>query len=155
MKIVIKLSLVVCVLAVSSAQGQDRNWSDEENAVWMVVKESWAAQAAEDGKWPAYFTHDSFIQWADNVAAPRDRQAYIAWQRESDVAVDTKSHEITPYALTIEGDTAVVTYLAEMELEYTDGEVDSVTRNIFEVLIRNEGKWQYLASTDFTPNHEE
>ena len=119
------------------------------------MKLSWVSQVNEDGTWPNAFTHDKLVQWADNEAAPRDKESYNKWTRESEEAGDFTSHDLTPLAISVEGDTAVVGYTAVIGFKGTDGEAGSSTRNIFEVLIRDGDSWQYLGSIDFTPNHED
>ena len=115
---------------------------------------AWAAQAAENGKWPGDFSHEKFITWEDSRAEPQELADYIVRQRENDKAGDLTSHGVTPLTITIVGDTAVVAYSAELEFVNNVGETGSSVRNFLEVLIRDGGGWQYLASTDFTPNHE-
>ena len=154
MRTITRLIFIVGVLAVTSAQAQMPNWSNEQAAVWTVVEQSWAAQAAENGKWPGDFSHEKFITWEDSRAEPQELADYIVRQRENDKAGDLTSHGVTPLTITIVGDTAVVAYSAELEFVNNVGETGSSVRNFLEVLIRDGGGWQYLASTDFTPNHE-
>lgn len=154
MRTIAKFICLVGALAITSAQAQMPELSVDQAAVWTVVEDSWAAQAAEDGKWPAAFSHEKFISWEDARAAPEDLEPYAARQRENDKAGDLTSHDLSPMTIKIAGDTAVVAYSAKLEFASSDGETGSATRNILEVLVRDGGSWRYLASVDFTPNND-
>ena len=153
MKKTTKLLLIAGALVAACAQAQAPTWSEEQAAVWTVVEQSWEAQAAENGKWPGDFTHEKFVQWADNLPAPRGKETYIAWQRGGDEVSDTVWHEITPLAITVVGDTAVVMYSALLLVENSDGERDAAVINVVETLIRDGSSWEYLASSNFSPSY--
>ena len=153
MRKITKLLLVAGFFVATGAQAQDRAWSDVQSSVWTVVEQSWDAQAAENGKWPGDFVHDDVIQWSDNFPAPRGKDAYIAWQRSVDESSDSVWHEISPLAITVVGDTAVVAYSAFLGFENSDGSSGTVVRSIVEVLIRDGRSWKYLATSDFSPSY--
>ena len=148
-----KLLLTVGVLVATGAQAQAPTWSDEQAAVWTVVERSWDSQVAEDGKWPADYTHEMFVEWEAGLKAPRDRETYIAWQRLTDAASDTVWRETTPLAITVVDDTAVVMYSATLVFEDSAGEQDSAVISLVEVLIRDGQSWEYLASSNFLPSY--
>ncbi len=148
-----KLLLIAGTLVAACAQAQAPTWSDEQAAVWTIVEQSWDAQIAENGKWPGDFTHEKFVEWEANLLAPRDRETYIAWQRLLDEAIDTVWHEITPLAITVVGDTAVVMYSALLLTENSDGESNAAVISLVEVLIRDDRSWEYLASSNFSPSY--
>lgn len=154
MRTIANFICLVGALVVTSAQAQTSEWSAEQAAIWTVVEDSWAAQAAENGKWPAAFSHEKFISWEDSRAAPEVLEVYAARQRENDKAGDLTSHDVSPMTIKIMGDTAVVAYSAKLEFASSDGETGSASRNILEVLVRDGGSWRYLASVDFTPNDD-
>jgi len=153
MKKTTKLLLIAGALVAACAQAQAPTWSDEQAAVWTVVEQSWDDQVAENGKWPGDFTHEKYVLWADNLPAPRGKVTYIASQRATDEASDTVWHEITPLAITIVGDTAVVMYSALLGIENTDGERNNVVLSLVEVLIRDGESWEYLATSNFSPGY--
>ena len=153
MKKTTKLLLIAGALVAACAQAQAPTWSEEQAAVWTVVEQSWEAQAAENGKWPGDFTHEKFVQWADNQPAPRGKETYIAWVRGGDEVSDTVWHEITPLAITVVGDTAVVMYSALLLVENNDGERDTAVFNVVETLIRDGRSWEYLATSNFSPSY--
>ena len=153
MKKTTKLLLIAGALVAACAQAQAPTWSDEQAAVWTVVEQSWDDQVAENGKWPGDFTHEKFVLWAENLPAPRGKETYTASQRAADEASDTVWHENTPLAITVVGDTAVVMYSTLLGIENSDGEVNNFVLSFVEVLIRDGGSWEYLASGNFSPSY--
>ena len=139
-------------LVAACAQAQAPTWSDEQAAVWTIVEQSWDDQVAENGRWPGDFTHEKYVEWADNLPAPIGKERSIARQRLVDESSDTVWHEITPLVITVVGDTAVVMYSAILIIENSDGDHDPVVSSLHEVLVRDGGSWQYLAETNFTPD---
>ena len=148
-----KLLLIAGALVAGCAQAQAPTWSDEQAAVWSVVEQSWESQVAEDGKWPGDFTHEKFVEWAENLPAPRGKETSIARQRGVDEAIDIAWHESTPLAITVVGDTAVVMYSTLFLVINSDGESNSVVISVVEVLIRDGTSWEYLASSNFSPSY--
>ncbi len=153
MKKTTKLLHIAGALVAACAQAQAPTWSDEQAAVWAVVEQSWDSQVAEDGKWPGDYTHEKFVEWTDNLPAPRGKETSIARQRGVDEAFDTAWHEITPLAITVVGDTAVVMYSALLLTENSDGESNAAVISLVEVLIRDDRSWEYLASSNFSPSY--
>ena len=144
--------LIAGALVAACAEAQAPTWSDEQTAVWTVVEQSWDAQVAENGRWPGDFTHEKFVEWADNLPAPRGKEKSIARQRLADEASNTVWHEITPLVITVVGDTAVVMYSALLIIENSDGDRNPVVLSVDEVLVRDGGSWEYLATSNFSPS---
>ncbi len=153
MKKTTKLLLIASALVAACVQAQAPTWSDEQAAVWTIVEQSWDSQVAEDGKWPSDYTHERYVAWAENLPAPRVKETTIARQRTVDEAFDTVWHEITPLAITVVGDTAVVMYSTIFAADNSDGERNTVVISVAEVLIRDGGTWEVLASTTFSPDY--
>jgi len=145
--------LIAGALVAGCAQAQAPTWSDEQAAVWMVVEQSWDSQAAEDGKWPGDYAHEKYVEWAQNLPAPRDKETSIARQRGVDEAIDIAWHENTPLAITVVDDTAVVMYSAMFLAVNSDGESNSVVISVVEFLIRDGRSWKYLATSNFSPDY--
>ena len=153
MKKTTKLLLIAGALVVACAQAQAPTWSDEQAAVWAVVEQSWDSQVAEDGKWPGDYTHEKFVGWGENLPAPRGKETSIARRRGVDESTDTAWHEITPLAITVVGDTAVVMYAAIFLVVNSDGESNPAVISVVEVLIRDGRSWEFLASSNFSPSY--
>ena len=150
MKISIKLILITGTFITSSAFAQAPAWSDDQEAVWAVVAQSWEDDASENGNWPGEYASENFVAWAENIPAPRSIETYTAWERSTEEASETFWHEITPLAIAVEGETAVVMYLALIGEEDSAGERSVNSISIVEVLNRDGRNWKYLATANFT-----
>jgi len=155
MKNVLKLIVAVAALASANAFAQMPAWNDSQEAVWAYVAKSWEDDVAENGRWPAEYTHASYVGWGDTDVAPRGRDAEIAWNRFQDGRSTVIWHEINPLAIAVAERTAVVMYYATMIVEDEDEETERVMLGIVETLIRHDGGWKYLSSTGFSPDHDD
>ena len=150
---------VIFVLALSASSmmmtfgafAQQPSWSDAQTEVWKLVEQSWVDDIAENGKWPADYIHDNYVTWGDSSAAPRYKEATIAWNRFGDKSNQTLMHEVSPEAIAVVGDTAVVHYNVALVTENHKGERKSSVGRITEVLIREGGSWKFLAGADYEP----
>lgn len=153
MKTQIRLFFISVVLFASTAHAQAPSWSNAQSEVWTYVQQSWVDDAAENGKWPGEYAHEKFMAWGDSYAAPRDKEAAATWERMDAETTDIFWHEITPLGIVIEGDTAVVMYLAQVGEESDKGGRSLVPYSVVEVLRRDGENWQFLATTSFRPNY--
>ena len=64
-----KISKALVTLAIGfsltgAAAAQAPTWNAEQTAVWKVVSQSWADEAAQNGKWPGSYVDDNVISWS-------------------------------------------------------------------------------------------
>ncbi len=154
MKRIIKLSLAVGILMATTAQAQSPSWSDAQVEAWAVIEKSWIDDSQDPGKWLIEYTHEKYIGWDDNSAAPRDHSDSIAWQ-----LLDTRRsarfwYLITPLSIAVEGDTAVITYYVDQIARGEGGGGRSILGTV-EVLIRDGGAWKFLSTVQFTPKFDD
>ena len=143
-------AIVACLLAVS-VNAQQASWNDAQKEVWGLVEQSWVDDVAENGKWPAAYIHDSYVSWGDSSAAPRYKDAVVAWSRFSDESNKTIMYEVIPAAIVIAGDTAVVHYHATTVTEDNKGERDQTVSRISEVLVRDGSSWKWITGVNYEP----
>ena len=60
-------------------------------------------------------------------------------------------YEVSPEAIVVVGDTAVVHYNATTVTENHKGDRETVVSRISEVLVRDSGNWKFLAGTSYMP----
>jgi len=150
-KFVTTLAALGLGLSAYTVGAQAPSWSDAQREVWKAVEQSWVDDVAENDKWPDAYTHESYVAWGDDVAAPRYRDSAIKWSRFGDKASDTLIYEISPAAITVARDTAVVYYNVQMVTANSEGERDQSVGRITEVLIRDGGQWKWLGGVSFEP----
>jgi hypothetical protein len=133
------------------AHAQQPTWNDSQMTVWKLVEQSWVDDAEENGKWPADYVHDKYVTWGADSGGPIYKDASIKWSRFSDEGSDTLIYELSPAAITVEGNTAVVNYYATTVTKDTEGKRERSVVRISEVLVNDGKKWMFLAGSSFEP----
>jgi hypothetical protein len=143
---------VALALSVPYAlSAQMPSWSAEQKAVWAYVEQSWVDDAAQNGKRPADYADPQMIAWGASHPSPRGREAMIRWGRFEATQGKTLQYEITPQAISISGNTAVVAYTVFMVREEgTEKKVERAREGVVETLVRSGSGWKYLATSGFT-----
>ena len=59
--LVTTMALFVGLFWTVSAQAQMPTWNAEQSEVWAYVEQSWVDDVAENGRWPADYTHANAI----------------------------------------------------------------------------------------------
>lgn len=144
------LTVFTCLFAIS-ANAQAPSWNNTQKEVWALVEQSWVDDVAENGKWPADYVHENYSAWADDTAAPRGRDSSISWSRFADENGNTLKYELSPEAIAVAGDTAVVHYHVTLVTENHEGKRDNSVGRITEILIRDGRTWKWLGGVSYEP----
>ncbi len=142
-------ALAATVLLSGSALAQFPTWDAEQTVVWEFVEQSWVDDAAENGRWPSEYVHDKVVDWGDSQAAPRGIDQLSAWTRFDNEGNQTLYYEITPAAIVVEDDTAVVHYHLMTVTEDQTGERETSIAGLIEALIRQNGEWKFISLSGF------
>lgn len=148
-------ALAASTLLSGPALAQFPSWDAEQTAVWAFVEQSWVDDVAENGDWPGEYVHAEVVDWGDGQAAPRGIDQLSEWNRFDDEGNDTLYYEITPAAIVVEDDTAVVHYRLMAVTEAHTGERSTSVLGLIEVLIRQNGEWKYISLSEFEPKFNE
>ena len=122
--------------------------------VWAVIEQTWRDDAAENGRWPGAYAAENFVAWSESTPMPRNIEKYTAWERAAEKDSDTVWYEITPLAIAVQGDTAVVMYSLFLGEQDKDGTRTLTALNLVEVLNRDDDTWKFVATTNFTPDYD-
>lgn len=137
------------------AAAQAPTWSAEQQAVWDVVSRSWSDEVARNGRWPGQYVHANVVSWSPEWPMPRYRDSIERWSRWSDSQSRVMQYEISPTAITLAGNTAVVHYtsVAMRQREVPRGEDRPEAKReaygIVETLVREGPGWRFLSSSSF------
>lgn len=142
------VTVVAALVLGSAAQAQAPTWTKAQTKVWEYVQQSWVDDAAENGKWPGDYTHDNAISWGSDWPFSQNKATWEKWTRFRDKGSQTIAYEISPNAIAIAGDTAVVHYTAVTVTEGADGDYERNVMGIVETLILDDGEWLYLSSVN-------
>jgi hypothetical protein len=135
--------------AASTAHAQMPTWSAEQQTAWKLVSDSWVDDVAQNGKWPAQYADPQFIGWSPDVPSPRGLAASIRWSRFSETQGKVIHYEITPQAIALSGNTAVVSYTLLIVYQRGTDKPSHDQEAITETLVRSGSSWKYLASVSF------
>lgn len=146
------MTFAVAALAASfssSSLAQAPTWSNEQTAVWNVIKQSWADEVARSGRWPGNYVHDRVVAWDDSWPLPRYKESMEKWSRFQDKQRQTLEYELAPAAITVSGDTAVVHYTGVTVSQRGQDKPDREMFGVVETLVRSGGSWKFLSLTGF------
>ena len=152
MKTTIRLVAISACFIFVYANAQQPSWNEAQLEIWALIEQSWVDDVARNGKWPADYVHNNYVSWGDNLAAPRYRDSAIAWGKFAGESSNTLMYEISPAAIVVENDTAVVHYYATTVTENSSGQRNRNVSRIMETLIREGRGWKWLASVSYEPN---
>ena len=155
-----KLTILAIAAGIMAAQplpafAQAPTWSTEQQAVWAVVSRSWSDELARNGRWPGQYVHQNVVSWGPEWPMPRYRDSIERWSRWYDTQSRVLQHELSPTAITISGNTAVIHYTAvamrqrEVARGQDPAEPKREAYGIVETLVRDGANWRFLSSTSF------
>ena len=134
---------------------QAPTWSTEQQAVWSVIDRSWSDEIARNGRWPGQYVHQNVVSWGPEWPMPRYRDSIERWSRFYDTQSRVLQHELSPAAISVAGNTAVVHYSAvsmrqrEVGRGQPPAEAEREAYGIVETLVRDGSNWRFLSSVSF------
>ncbi len=144
------VTLVIGFGFSGAAAAQAPTWNAEQTAVWKVVSQSWADEAAQNGKWPGSYVDDHVISWSQENPMPSYKDSLIKWSRFNESQSKTIHYDISPAAIAIRGDTAVVNYVAINVSQRGTEKPDRDVNAIIETLVRDGNSWKFLSTSSFS-----
>lgn len=136
-------------LVCGTANAQAPTWSKEQMDVWSVVAKSWEDEAAQNGRWPGDYVHDRVVAWDNDFPAPRGKESVLKWTRFTEKTSKLLQYEVTPLAISVVGDTAVVHYGVVTVNQRVQDKPEREMGAAVETLVRTGGQWKYLSLSGF------
>ena len=134
--------LVLCAFAgAASAQAS----SQDQQEIWKVEQQQWKMSAAKDNGWIDALVHPNLKYWETGAPMPRDRASIKQWSRYDNESSTVLEQELFPISTTITGNVAVVQYYYMLARENYKKERETVTGHYTDVLIKDGGRWQFIA----------
>ncbi len=144
------MAIIMGVGFAGAAAAQAPTWSAEQTAVWKVVSQSWADEAAQNGKWPGSYVDDNVISWSQENPMPIYKDSLVKWSRFNEKQAKMIHYDISPAAITVRGDTAVVNYVAVNVSQRGTDKPDRDANAIIETLVRDGNSWKFLSTSSFS-----
>ncbi len=148
------MTLIIGFGFAGVAAAQAPTWSPEQTEVWKVVSQSWADEAAQNGKWPGSYVDDNVISWSQDNPMPIYKNSLVKWSRFNEKQYKTIHYDISPAAIAIRGNTAVVNYVAVNVSQRGTDKPDRDADAIIETLVRDGNGWKFLSSSSFSLEKE-
>jgi hypothetical protein len=120
-------------------------WNAAQQEVWNLELQQWKMDSAKDMSWIDTMVHDNLRYWGTGEAMPRDKASLKLWSRYNADNNTTLVHELFPHSITITGDVAVVQYHYMTARENSKKERETATGQYTDVLIKDGGKWKFIA----------
>ena len=117
---IVMAMICVCGLAGTAVA---QTWNAEQKEIWNLEEQQWKMAAAEDLSWI-----DSLRRWGK-------------YQVENSTVLE---QELFPISITLTGNVAVVQYNYQIARENYKKEREMVTGNYTDVLVKENGRWQFL-----------
>ena len=138
-------AVALCTLCILMGQAFGAEWSAEQQEIWKVEQQQWDMDAAKDASWMDTMLHANLRYWETGAPMPRDKASLKHWSRVGYESATTLEHEIFPISATITGNVAVVQYNYMLARENYKKERETVTGHYTDVLIKDGGRWLFLA----------
>lgn len=132
------------LLAAGNAAAQSPQWSPEQAGVWTVVQESWARDQAKDTAWMEQGMAAGAVAWNNDWPTPRGKASLRRWTDFYNKGYTMQIHELSPQAISIDGDTALVHYMWSGVYEAADGKSDDEHGRCSDTLVRRGGSWKFF-----------
>ena len=138
----IALSLILAVTFTGTAVAQ--SWTAEQKEIWDLEELQWKMAAAEDMSWIDTMVHPNLRYWETGDPMPRGRDSLKRWGKYQVDNSTVLEQELFPISITVTGNVAVVQYNYLIARENYKKEREMVTGNYTDVLVKENGRWQFL-----------
>ena len=138
-------SLSTFIALVFTAMSFGQTWSDEQIEVWKVIEAQWKASMEKDATWPDKYLHEKLLAWSDENPMPRDKSSMGKWVRYGMENSTALLQELYPVGIVVHGNTAVAHYFYSQASENRKGERETVHGHYTDILVKENGTWQFLA----------
>jgi Domain of unknown function (DUF4440) len=145
-RMIARAAMLLALYAVAGAASA-QEWSKEQQEIWKVEQQQWKMGAAKDLSWIDTLVHKNLRFWETGAPMPRDRASLKHWSRFEADNVSTLEQELLPISITVTGNIAVVQYYYIVARENYKKERETVTGRYTDVLIKDDGRWLFLAWT--------
>ncbi len=126
---------------VASAQ----TWSPEQKEVWQFVLSQWQKSMEKDLAWVEETMHPNALVWPKGIPGPWSKASLDRWTRYDAANTTTLEQELFPLGIVVQGDMAVLHYRYQVANENAKKERKTVTGRFTDVLIKEGGRWTFIA----------
>jgi hypothetical protein len=140
-----QLGFLVVALAALAGVASAQTWGPEQQEIWRVEEQQWKMGAEKDLSWVDKMAHPNLTYWETGRPAPQNKASLARWSRYDSANSSVLEQELFPISITITGNVAVVQYHYMTARENLKKERETVTGRYTDVLIKEGGRWLFLA----------
>ena len=148
----IALSLILAFSFIGAATAQ--SWNAEQKEIWDLEELQWKMAAAEDMSWIDTMVHPNLRYWETGDPMPRGKDSLRRWGKYAAENSTVLEQELFPISITLTGNVAVVQYNYQIARENHKKEREMVTGNYTDVLVKENGRWMFIAWAGGTDKKE-
>jgi ketosteroid isomerase-like protein len=141
----IALGSLLCLAVLVAAPAGAADWSAAQQDVWKNVEAYWAMWAKGDITGFTGYTHDDYMGWSVDAPMPASKTSSNKWMSFWAANNSVVMYEITPLAILIHGDTAVVHYYYSSVSKDKDGKMQNERGRWTDILVKQGDRWVLYA----------
>ena len=138
--------IVLCITLLSSTQLLAQEWTDEQKEVWAAVEDGW------DNGWTKGDDSniaETYRGWRENWHAPLTKKDNKLWNDRWLQKNKAILWHLSPVAIDIHGDVAILFYSYQLLFEQKDGSDMKETGKWTDIYRKIDGKWLLISDTGF------
>ena len=143
LKTVVLLAAVLLVFIAGSAAAQ--TWSEKQTEVWQNEKALWELWANKDFDGLMAYYHEDYSGWSADEAVPAGKATVTRWLKYQYTSNSVEIYEITPMAIVVVDDVAVVHYVYTIVVASDEGGKNTYTGKWTDFLKKMGDKWMIIA----------
>lgn len=140
-----KVGLLIITVAAFAGTVSAQTWSAEQQEIWKVEQQQWKMSKDKDLSWIDTMVHPNLSYWDNDQPGPQNKVSLTRWSHFSSSSSTVLQQELFPIAVTITGNVAVAQYRYSSVIENYKKDRESVTGRYTDILIKEGGKWMFLA----------
>jgi ketosteroid isomerase-like protein len=138
-KPIVLIIVIIMIFTGSSISAQE--WSDEQMEVWKQVESYWELFTNKDLEGFMSYVHSNYIGWGYNDQLPRDKSSFEKWIKYDIKNYSADIYEITPAAISIFDDVAIIHYFFTYVDSDSEGKKNRYRGRYTDILKKQGDKW--------------
>ncbi len=139
--------LACAVVLTWAGAAMAQTWSAEQQEIWKLEEKQWQMAKDKDLSWIETMVHPNLSYWGTDSPVPQTKASLARWNRYENSNATVLEQELFPLSITVTGNVAVVNYRYQIARESLKKERETVHGRYMDVLVKDGGRWQFIAWT--------
>lgn len=142
---VIVVGSLLCLAVLVSAPVAAADWSAAQQEVWKNVEAYWSFWSKGDINGFQGYVHEDYSGWSVDSPMPAGKSSSGKWMGFWAANNSVMVYEITPVAITVRGEFAVVHYYYSQVSKSSEGKMSNVKGRWTDILLKQGDRWVLIA----------